>query len=144
VPLSPDTNITAGADAVKGAEGRVVAPQRPGAHDPAGVGEQGTLTSGFPRNLGGPAVFSAAPGRRYRVTNSRPAAGAPGGHGSETRVRPGYRQAKATKRGGTGDGESERPIVLATRGNRPEGPRRGKGAPGHETVGGKDAGDTEP
>ena len=78
------------------------------------------------------------------MTNSRPAAGAPGGRGSETRVRPGYRQAKATKRGGTGGGESERLIVPTTRGNRPEGPRRGKGAPGHETAGGKDARDTEP
>ena|SRR5271157_2820798 len=86
-----------------------------------GVGEQGTLTSGFPRNLGGPAVSSVDPGRRYRVTNSRPAAGASGGRGSETRMRPGYRpgtgRAKATKRGGTGGGESERPIVPPTQGN---------------------------
>ena len=44
----------------------------------------------------------------------------------------------------TGDGESERPILPTTRGNRPEGPRRGKGTPGHETAGGKDDGDTEP
>ena len=99
---------------------------------------------GFSRNLGGPIAFSANPGGRYRVTNSRPVAGASGDHGSETRVQPGYRQAKATKRGGTGDGESERPILPATRGNRPEGPRRGKGAPGHETAGGKDARDTGP
>ena len=78
------------------------------------------------------------------MTNSRPVAGALDGHGSETRVQPWYRQAKATKRGGTGGGESERLILPATRGNRPEGPRRGKGVPGHETVGGNDAGDTEP
>ena len=78
------------------------------------------------------------------MTNSRPVADAPGGHGNETRVQPGYRQAKATKRGGTGDGESERLILPWTRGNRPEGPRRGKGAPGHETAGGNDARDTEP
>ena len=106
--------------------------------------ESRTRSHGFPRNLGGPVVSTANPGRSYRVTNSRPAAGAPGGLGNETRVRPWYRQAKATKRGGTGDGESERLIVPRTRGNRPEGPRRGKGTPGHETVGGKDAGDTEP
>ena len=99
---------------------------------------------GSSRNLGGPFAFSANPGGRYRVTNSRPVAGASGGHGNETRMRPGYRQAKATKRGGTGDGESERPIVPSTRGNRPEGPRRGKGMPGHETAGGNDARDTEP
>ena len=67
-----------------------------------------------------------------------------GGHGSETRVQPGYRQAKATKRGGMGDGESERLVLPSKRGNHPEGPRGGKGAPGHETAGGKDAGDTEP
>src|SRR3954469_22959007 len=39
---------------------------------------------GFPRNLGGPVVFSVDPGRRYRVTNSRPVAEASGGRGSET------------------------------------------------------------
>ena len=42
------------------------------------------------------------------MTNSRLVAGAPGGHGNETRVQPGYRQVKATKRGGRGGGESER------------------------------------
>ena len=137
-------NLLAGADVINSTEGRVAAPQWPGARDPAGVGEQGTLTSGFPRNLGGPFAFSANPGGRYRVTNSRLVAGAPGGHGNETRVQPGYRQVKATKRGGTGDGESERRIVPGKRGNRPEGPRGGKEAPGHETAGGKDDGDTEP
>jgi hypothetical protein len=78
------------------------------------------------------------------VTNSRPAAGASDGHGNETRMQPGYRQTKETKCGGRGGGDSEHLIVPATRGNRPEGPRRGKGVPGHETVGGIDAGDTEP
>ena len=78
------------------------------------------------------------------MTNSRPVAGASAGRGNETRMRPGYRQAKATKRGGTGDGDSEHLIVPVKRGNRPEGPRRGKGVPGHEAVGGRDARDTEP
>jgi hypothetical protein len=78
------------------------------------------------------------------VTNSRPVDGASGGHGIETRMRPGYRQAKETKRGGTGGGDSERRIVPWKRGNRPEGPRGGKEAPGHETAGGIDARDTEP
>ena len=136
--------VIAGADVFKVTEGRVAAPYWPGARDPAGVGEQGTLTYGSPRNLGGPAISSVSPGGRYRVTNSRPVVAAPGGGGSETRVQPGDRQVKATKRGGRGDGESERLILPATRGNRPEGPRRGKGAPGHETAGGNDAGDTEP
>src|SRR3954467_10918206 len=49
----------AGADVVLVTEGRVAAPQWPGARDPAGVGDQGTSTSGFPRNLGGPFAFSA-------------------------------------------------------------------------------------
>ena len=105
--LSPEIDIIAGADVVNSTEGRVAAPQWPGARDPAGVGEQGTLTGvpqepGRPRRLLGksrrevPGDQLQARGRRTR----RP--------GSETRVRPGYRQAKATKCGGTGDGESER------------------------------------
>ena len=106
--------------------------------------ESRTRSHGFSRNLGGLVASTVNPGWGDRVTNSRPAAGASGGRGSETRVRPWYRQAKATKRGGTGGRESERLVLPATRGNRPEGPRRGKGAPGYETVGGKDAGDTEP
>src|SRR5262249_40844199 len=48
-----------------------------------------------------------------------------------------YRQPKATK-GGERDGrESERPIVPPKPGDHPEGPGGGKGAPCHETVGGK-------
>jgi len=141
--LSPEIDIIAGADVVYSTEGRVAAPQWPGACDPAGVEEQGTLT-GVPQEPGRPLCLLGKSRREHRVTNSRPAADAPGGHGSELRVRPGYRQAKATKRGGTGDGESERLILPLTWGNRPEGPHRGKGAPGHETAGGNDAGDTEP
>src|SRR5262249_20169555 len=106
--------------------------------------ESRTRSHGFPRNLGGPVASPANPGRSHRVTNSRPVAGAPGGHGTDPRVGRWYRKAKATKRGGTGGGESERPVLPVTRGNRPEGPRRGKGAPGHETVGGTDDRDSEP
>jgi len=36
--------IVAGADVFQTTEGRIVAPQWPGAYDPAGVGEQGTFT----------------------------------------------------------------------------------------------------
>jgi hypothetical protein len=106
--------------------------------------ESRTRSRGFPRNLGGPVASTDDPGGRYRVTNSRPVAGAPDGRGNETRVQPWYRRAKATKRGGMGGGESERRIVPGKRGNRPEGPRGGKAAPGHETAGGTDARDTEP
>jgi len=110
VRLSPEIDIVAGADVVYTTEGRVAAPQRPGACDPAGVEEQGTLTR-VPQEPGRPLRLLGKSRREHRVTNSRPVAGASGGHGSEQRVRPGYRQAKATKRGGTGDGESERFIV---------------------------------
>ena len=110
---------------------------------PAGVGEQGTFTEVL-QEPGRPLHLLGKSRREHRVTNSRPVAGAPGGQGSELRVQPGYRQAKATKRGGTGGGESERLIVPRTRGNRSEGPRRGKEAPGHEAAGGTDARDSEP
>jgi hypothetical protein len=120
--LSPEIDIIVGADVVHLTEGRVAAPQWPGARDPAGVEEQGTLT-GVLQEPGRPHRLLGKSRREHRVTNSRPAAGAPGGRGSELRVQPGYRQAKATKRGGTGDGESERLILPLTRGNRPEGPR---------------------
>ena len=91
-----------------------------------GVGEQGTLTSGFPRNLGGPAVSSVDPGRRYRVTNSRPAAGTSGGRGSETRMRPGYRpcegnEARRDGRRGVGAPHSTADAGEPTRGNPAEG-----------------------
>ena len=142
--MSPEIVQVAGADVVKGTEGRVAAPQFGLATAIPPGSESRTRSHGFPRNLGGPVASTANPGRSYRVTNSRPAADAPDGHGNETRVQPWYRQAKATKRGGTGGRESERLIVPPTRGNRPEGPCRGKGAPGHETAGGKDARDTEP
>ena len=139
--MSPEI-LLAGADVVQLTEGRIATPQGPGGRDPAGVEEQGTLT-GVPQEPGRPLHLLGKSRREHRVTNSRPAAGAPGGHGSERWVQPWYRLAKATKRGGTGDGESERLGVPTTRGNRPEGPRRGKGAPGHETAGGTDARDTE-
>src|SRR3954468_24942474 len=110
---------------------------------PAGVGEQGTFTEVL-QEPGRPLHLLGKPRREHRVTNSRPLADAPGGRGSESRVRPGYRRAKETKRGGRGGGDSERRIVPWKRGNRPEGPRGGKEAPGQETAGGIDARDTEP
>src|SRR4051794_12761042 len=85
--------------------------------------ESRTRPQGFSRNLGGPVASTANPGRSYRVTNSRPVVGASGGQGNETRVRPWYRQAKETKRGGKGGRESERLLLPVTRGNRPVEPR---------------------
>src|SRR3954452_2283160 len=89
----------AGADVVFRTEGRVAAPPWPGACDPAGVGDQGTFTSGFPRNLGGPVIFPAdsrreVPGdqlqardRRIRWPRERNsgAAGIPPSEGNEAR-----------------------------------------------------------
>jgi hypothetical protein len=99
VPLSPEIDNIAGADVVYSTEGRVAAPQWPGVRDPAGVGEQGTFTSGFPRNLGGPVVFSEdsrrevpgdqlqARGRRIRWPRERnsDATGIPPNEGDEVR-----------------------------------------------------------
>src|SRR3954468_1738404 len=100
--MSPEIDIIAGADGVHSTEGRVAAPQWPGVRDLAGVEEQGTLT-GVLQEPGRPLRLLGNSRREHRVTNSRPLAGASGGRGSETRVRPGYRQAKETKRSGTGE-----------------------------------------
>src|SRR6478672_9483481 len=108
--MSPEIDIIAGADVVHLTEGRVAAPQWPSARDPAGVEEQGTLT-GVLQEPGRPLRLLGKSRREHRVTNSRPTAGAPGGRGSELRVQPGYRQAKATKCGGRGGGDSERRVV---------------------------------
>src|SRR5215831_3369788 len=56
-------------------------------------------------------LLSDNPGRRYRVTNSRPRRRTrpPGSEQNEWTL--GYRQAKATKRGGMGGGKSQRSIV---------------------------------
>ena len=66
--------------------------------------------SGFPRNVGDPAVSTdQSPGRRYRVTNSRrPPAAALGRGAGETRALSGIARAKETKRG-----ETERQEVIA-------------------------------
>src|SRR5919112_3253870 len=88
----------AGADVVNETEGRVVAPEWPGARDPAGVGEQSTLTE-VPqeperpsRLLGksraeGPGDQLQARRRRTRRRRERNtgAAGVPPSEGNETR-----------------------------------------------------------
>jgi hypothetical protein len=53
VLLSPEIDIFVGADVVHTTEGRVAAPQWPGACDPAGVEEQGTF-AGVPQEPGRP------------------------------------------------------------------------------------------
>jgi len=75
---------------------------------PAGVGEQGRGTVGFPRNVGDPVVSTLDPERGNRSRAQKPLARGVARHaaGSEASVPGGYRQAKATKRGGMGDRES--------------------------------------
>ena len=51
--LSPEIDIIVGPDVVDSTEGRAAVPPWPGACDPAGVEEQGTLRGGSARNLGG-------------------------------------------------------------------------------------------
>src|SRR4051812_9313760 len=90
--------IFAGADVVQTTEGRIVATQWPGAHDPAGVGEQGTSTR-FPQEPGRPLRLRGrsrpeipgdqlqARGRRTRRPRERNpgAAGVPPNEGNEVR-----------------------------------------------------------
>src|SRR6516162_1444908 len=71
--------------------------------------EHGKRTLGVPQELGRSCrSLSVNPGRSYRVTNSRPRRRTrpPGNEPNEWTRR--YRQAKATKRGGTGGRESYR------------------------------------
>ena len=76
------------------------------------------------------------------VSNPRPAAVASCGCGNEAQGAWRYREAKVTKRRGRDGRKSECFTVPRKRGNQPEGPRRGKEAPEHGHVRGKDGGDT--
>src|SRR5262245_61492311 len=73
---------------------------------PASI-EHGKRAIGVPQELGSSCrLLRESPGRRYRVTNSRPRRRTrpPGSETNECTPR--YRQAKATKCGGTGGRES--------------------------------------
>src|SRR5512135_1336495 len=106
---------------------------------PAGVEEQGQGTRGAPGNLGDPAVSTDTSGPGTGSPTPRPPAVRPGRR-ERTAARRWYRRAKATKHGERDGGESERPIRPRMPGNQPEGPGGGKGAPCHETAGGKHGG----
>src|SRR3989304_5111323 len=109
---------------------------------PPGSKSRAKAHLGFPRNVGDPVASAANPGRRYRVNNSGPGAMAFGRDGSETRVRPWYRQAKATKRGGRGVRKSQRLDSTVETGELgPEDPGEGSEASRNNTVGGKHGGD---
>ena len=77
-----------------------------GAIGPAGVGEQGMGTFGFPRNVGAPVVSKEKPGWRYRVNNSRPGVAALSRAGAKPECNLGTGRAKETKHGGRGGRES--------------------------------------
>jgi hypothetical protein len=98
---------------------------------PTGVEEQGTFIMGFSRNLGGPVTSANESGWGNPVNNPMPAAVASCSCGNETQGAWRYRAAKETKQRGRGDRKSECSVLPRKRGNRPEGPRGGKGAPGH-------------
>ena len=130
------------ADAVRQAEGSIGGAVEAWRADPAGVEEQGTRTEG-PQEPGRPCRFRRARCRcgRPPATNSPgPRRAARGRRGSERRGAARYRRAKETKRGGRTAGSRSALVVPMKPGNRPEGPRGGKGAPGHGTAGGKDDG----
>ena len=72
------------------------------------------------------------------MNNSGLGAMALGRDGSETRVQPWYRQAKATKRGGMDDRKSQRLDSTVEAGElAPEDPGEGSEASRNNTVGGK-------
>ena len=113
-----------GADVVRTCtEGSIAPLQTVWRLDPTGVEEQGMCTLGFPRNLGGPVVSRPHHPDGGHPERTQPlAARARARRGTERRqARGGYRQAKATKRGGMGGGKSEHRVVLWKQGN--PGPR---------------------
>ena len=132
--MSPEITVLAGADVVSLAEGNIDARQLVERKGPAGVEEQGTFIVGFFRNLGGPVVSVDEPGLGNPVNNPWPTGVAPCARGSKTRGGRRYREAKETKRRGRGGRKSECFTVPKKRGNQPEGPHGGKGAPEHGNV----------
>jgi hypothetical protein len=97
---------------IEGATRRDIVPEAC-SRDSTGVEEPEHAWRGSPRNLGVPVSSVERRNRGWRA------------------------QAKPSGAGGT----SERAIVVTKRGNRAEGPRGAKGAPGHGTVRGKDGRD---
>jgi hypothetical protein len=79
------------------------------------------------------------------MTNSRMIHGpASRAVGDEQGAQEWYRQAKETKRGETGGGESQCLIVPLNQGNQPEGPWGGKGTPYHVSSPGNTPGTQSP
>lgn len=130
--LNPETAHIEGAGAHLGrSDGSTDAPKRPGAEVPPGS-ESVARAQGFVQE----------PGRSrclHRQRAGRPT-GVPRPRPTDARTRPTwerndgvlgwYRRASKEKRGGKGAGSRSALIVPRKRGNRPEGPRGGKGSVG--------------
>lgn len=131
MPLSLEINMIAGADALVIAEGRTEAPQLAWRRGPVGVQEQGMFTFGAPQEPGKPCLLRSESNQEGALVYSipRPTMPRPASPGAKRRTQERYRQAKVTKCGGMDCRVSEHPIVPRKRGNRPEGPRGGKGVP---------------
>src|SRR5215469_2883377 len=108
---------------------------------PAGVEEQGAYITGSSRNLGASVVSVDETGLGTPVNTPGLLVLRLAPAGAKPKAQRRYREAKETKRRGKGGRKSECLIVPMKRGNRPEGPRGGKGAPEHGHVRGKDGGD---
>src|SRR5215469_3288114 len=93
-----------------------------------------------PRELGRPAPFHRIFRLGNRNTNSPVPSVERPGRREQIRAQRWYREAKATKQSEREGRESERLVVPWRPGNHSEGPGGGKGAPCHETVGGKHGG----
>ena len=142
--LSPDTIESAGADAVDNAEGSITTPNKARCRWSRRGPRTSPRVKGLPRNLGDPVVSTetAGPWEPDPIPDLRTAAlRAVRGKNRSGRW---YLQAKATKCGGMGGGESERSVVPRSRGTHPRGPGGGKGAPGTRNCWRERHGDTDP
>ena len=129
--LSPEISFIEGADAFRTVEGSIILAEMAWPDGPSGVKEQGTCTGGPPGTWETPSSPIQDTGRKGApVTNSSRSAhrSCPGGVWRKFRTKDRYRQAKETKCGGMGVGESELPILLLTPGNQSHGTRSRKGA----------------
>jgi len=119
--LSLDREDEASADVVRKTDGRVDTPRAGQRREElAGVEERGMYAWGFPRNLGDLLVCASMNREGYPMKQPRPGDRALAAPRREDRARARYRCAKATKRGGTDEQESEYPVVPVKRGNAPE------------------------
>jgi hypothetical protein len=129
--LSLETVVIVGAFVVSGAGATLLCRNRSGASSPAGVEEHAQTDNG-----GSPGTWEILsspqhnPGGSYRETNSRPLVfrrWREGERNNQRRLR--YRQAKATKRGGTDGRKSQRLDSTVEAGElRPEDPGEGSEA----------------